>query len=267
MIYSRTLRASTVDLLRHPRTHETLRLAGDWLIAEECGERYPIRQGIPSLVQTKSTPIRHRFWAWVYNRIAFAYDWGVSIAWKWKLGGQPIERLSYLEKIDIQPGSLVLETAVGTGANLRALPNHARYIGLDISFNILRQCQKNLQRWDRAAELIHGDAQFLPFGEGLFDVVYHMGGLQFLTDPQQAFAEALRVVKPGGRIWMIDETYSIPALGRRIPDRVRMPRQSFTHPGRAVDNLPGLVPPPAEDVRAELISNGELYILSFRKKK
>ena len=267
MTYSRSLNPATLPLLRHPHTHEPLLLLEGRLIAQESGQAFPIHDGIPSFVISKKTPYTHRLWAWVYNRIAFAYDWGAAVAWKYKLGGQPIQRQTYLEKIHIQSDAIVLETAVGTGANIYALPAHARYIGLDISLNMLRRCQHNLAIWEREGELIHGDAQALPFAENLFDVVYHMGGLQFIKAPQQALSEALRVAKPGGRIWMIDEVTSIPSLVGRAPGRVRTRLgQWLTHPGRAVEMLPNIVPHPAADINAELISNGELYMLSFRKK-
>jgi SAM-dependent methyltransferase len=267
VIYSRTLNPDTLPLLRHPYTQEPLILLQDRLVAQESGETFPIHDGIPSFVLPKRTPLAHRFWAWVYNRISFAYDWGVAVAWKYSFGGQPIERQAYLEKIQIQPGATVLETAAGTGANILALPAHARYFGLDISLNMLRRCQHNLATREREAELIHGDAQTLPFGEDLFDVVYHMGGLQFFKAPQQALSEALRVAKPGGVIWMVDEAYSIPSLIRRVPDQERAGlRGQRTSPGQGVETLSSIVPPLAVDIHTELISNGELYILSFRKK-
>ncbi|HLF90620.1 MAG TPA: methyltransferase domain-containing protein [Anaerolineales bacterium] len=267
MTYSHPLNPAILPLLRHPHTHEPLFLLEDRLIAQESGEAFPVRDGIPSFVISKKTPHSHRLWAWVYNQVAFAYDWGAAVTWKYKLGGQSINRQTYLEKIHIQSEAIVLETAVGTGANIHALPAHAHYIGLDISLNMLRRCQHNLAIWEREVELIHGDAQTLPFAENQFDVVVHMGGLQFIKAPQKALSEALRVTKPGGRIWMIDEAYSIPSLIRRVPEQERTrlgQRQPLS--ARVVEMLPNIVPPPAVDINAELISNGELYMLSFRKK-
>jgi SAM-dependent methyltransferase len=258
MIYSPLLTPELLSFLCHPHTHEPLQWKDGHLIAPQTGETFGVHAGMPRLLPAR-TPFRHRFWAWVYNRMAFAYDWGVAVAWRLPLGGQPIDRHAYLEKIDLQPGELVLETAVGTGANLQHLPAHARYVGLDISLAMLRRCQKNLARWGRKAALVQGDAQALPFRDGVFEAVYHMGGLQFLTAPHTALAEAWRVTRPGGRIWIVDETYSIPGLVRRSPDRGRLP-------SGGVEALRGLVPAPAIDIHAELISNGELYFLSFRKR-
>ncbi|MFQ5617209.1 MAG: class I SAM-dependent methyltransferase, partial [Anaerolineales bacterium] len=217
-----------------------------------------LQDGVPSFLEAQ-TPKRHKFWEWVYNRVAFGYDLGVRIGWQLALGGAPIERRSYIDKIRVRPGDRVLETAAGTGANIGLLPNHAHYFGLDISRNMLHRCQKNLHKWGREAELIHGDAQFLPFRDGVFDVVYHVGGIQFFDAPREGIREMLRAAKPGGRIWVIDETYSLPrtlkrALGNRAPSR----------PG-GVAGLRWLAPPTGEDARIEIISKGELYCLSFKK--
>ncbi|GAB4579451.1 MAG: class I SAM-dependent methyltransferase [Anaerolineales bacterium] len=252
------MNSDLLPFLCHPQTYEPLQWLNGRLVAPKHGATFPIREGIPTLMMAH-IPFSHRFWAWVYNRTAFAYDWGVAFAWRLPLGGHPIDRQAYLEKIEIHPGAWVLETAIGTGANLQHLPAHARFVGVDVSFNMLRQCQKNLVRWRREADLIHADAQALPFQAGIFDVVYHMGGLQFTAQPQQALAEALRVTKPGGRIWMIDEAYSIPRLvrcsagGKAIPHEV------------GLNELITLVPASADNIHAEWISDGELYLLHYRK--
>jgi ubiquinone/menaquinone biosynthesis C-methylase UbiE/uncharacterized protein YbaR (Trm112 family) len=261
------LNPELLSLLCHPHTHEPLQVVEGRLVAAQRGDVFPVREGIPRLIGSQA-PLRHRFWEWVYNRVAFAYDWGVAMAWQWKLGGQPIHRHTYLEKIQLQPGELVLETAIGTGANLEQLPDHARFVGLDISYNMLRQCARNLEKWGRKAFLVQGDAQKLPFYDQVFDAVYHMGGLQFLANPFRALVEALRVTKPGGRLWIVDEAYSIPSVVRSLLAQQRTVASRPFNPKRPeVEALISLLPTTAEDIHAELISNGELYLLSFNKCK
>lgn len=249
---------TTLALLCCPSTHQPLNLENGRLTALGARAAFPVRNGIPSLFPLSARSPRHRFWEWVYNRVAFAYDWGVEVGWKLKLGGHPISRQAYIETIRIAPGDLVLETAVGTGANLLLLPQHARYVGLDISFNMLLRCQKNLAGAGRKAELVHGDAQFLPFKSNLFDVVFQMGAMQFLSDPGMALAEALRVAKPGGRIWIVDESYSLPTVLKRARSAPAAPR--------GIRALAQVVPPPGEHIQVESLCNDELYHLSFRKK-
>ncbi len=267
MIYSPLLNHPPLSLLCHPRTHEPLQIAEGRLFAPHTGDSFPIQGNIPRLIAPQ-TPFRHRFWAWVYNQIAFAYDWGVAVAWQWKLGGQPIDRHAYLDNIQLNPGELVLETAVGTGANIEFLPTHAEYVGLDISYPMLRRCARRLKKAGRNAYLVQGDAQWLPFFDDTFDAVYHMGGLQFLANPHHALTEALRVTKPGGRIWMIDEAYAFPTLLTQVSERKQgFHARTLSPLQQGTEILEQSLPATAEDIHTELISNGELYLLSYRKRK
>ena len=95
----------------------------------------------------------------------------------------------------------VLETAAGTGVVTRALvsalPRDVFIVATDLNQPML----------DRAASLLsservtwrQADAQMLPFPDGMFDAVACQFGVMFFPDKLRAFAEAFRVLKPGGR--------------------------------------------------------------------
>jgi SAM-dependent methyltransferase len=241
-------------LLCDPGSHAPIRCENGALLHRD-GQPVAMRRGIPSLAA--HPPLRHRLWAWVYNRVAFGYDPGVRFGWRFAWGGAPIRREAYLSKIHIPPGAYVLETAVGTGENILRLPGHAEYIGMDISINMLTRCQRRLTHANRPAALVHADMHALPFRDNAFDMVYHMGGLQFVDDPALAVREMTRAAKPGATITLVDEAYSIRRLARRQPGGRSEPR------GTAA--LDGLIPPEGADPHFELISEGELYFLSFTK--
>jgi uncharacterized protein YbaR (Trm112 family) len=48
-----------LKLLRCPITHSSLRQEGDWLIAEQGGRRYPIRDGIPVMLPEESAKMQN----------------------------------------------------------------------------------------------------------------------------------------------------------------------------------------------------------------
>ncbi len=244
-------------LLAHPITRQPLRLQQGGLIEPGSQARFPILDGIPSVLPGR-LPRRHRFWAWVYDRLSFAYDLGASLAWRWSLGGAPLDRQSYLPRIEVERNARVLEAGCGTGTNLLQLPAWGRYVGLDISRNMLLRCRRKLRQGGRAAQLVHADAQHLPFADNCFDVVIQVGSLQFLQDPRSAVAEMLRTARPGAAIWIIDETASIPGLLRR--SRVRLGS------GRDAAALHHLVPAGSRAAALEAISSGELFCLRFQKK-
>jgi len=94
----------------------------------------------------------------------------------------------------------VLELAAGTGVVTRALakqlPADAHLVATDLNQDMLDHAmRKGVARdveWRRA------DAMALPFEDGSFDVVVCQFGVMFFPDKPKAFAEARRVLRPGG---------------------------------------------------------------------
>lgn len=141
-----------------------------------------------------------------YNKIAGLYDlWEILFA-GWFHGGRDAARHELLDKVKVRPGDRVLEVSIGTGVNLRYLPAAAEYWGLDISRGMLRRGRRNLRRWKREATLLHGTAEALPFQDEVFDVAFHIGGINFFHDPGQAVREMMRVAKRGALVLYGDET-------------------------------------------------------------
>jgi len=96
----------------------------------------------------------------------------------------------------------ILETAAGTGivtrALARALPPDVEIIATDLNQAMLDLAAQRLQapnvKWQQT------DAQKLPFGDTTFDAVVCQFGAMFFPDKLAAYREALRVLKPGGRL-------------------------------------------------------------------
>ena len=101
---------------------------------------------------------------------------------------------------ELRHGS-VLETAAGTGVVTRALastlPQEVAIVATDLNQAMLDHASRELVSdrvtWRQA------DAQMLPFPDGMFDAVVCQFGAMFFPDRPRAFAEAARVLKPGGR--------------------------------------------------------------------
>jgi len=99
------------------------------------------------------------------------------------------------------PGS-VLETAAGSGVVTRALAPRlgagARYVVTDLNQPMLDYAATR-QGADSRIEWRQADALDLPFGDASFDVVCCQFGAMFFPDRSAGYAEARRVLKPGGR--------------------------------------------------------------------
>jgi ubiquinone/menaquinone biosynthesis C-methylase UbiE len=108
--------------------------------------------------------------------------------------------LEVAKRIDPSPVSIVLEIAAGTGRVTRhireRIPASAKLIASDISDDMLSVAKKKLSHLD--IEWQHIDAQQLPFSDNSIDLVVCCFGYMFVPDKPKAFAEAYRVLRPGG---------------------------------------------------------------------
>ncbi len=105
------------------------------------------------------------------------------------------------KRIDPAPVSIALEIAAGTGRVTRhireRIPTSAKLIASDISEDMLTVAKKKLSHL--AIDWQHIDAQQLPFGDNSIDLVVCCFAYMFVPDKPKAFAEAYRILKPGGQ--------------------------------------------------------------------
>lgn len=95
----------------------------------------------------------------------------------------------------------LLDVGCGTGslvAALRVRHPARRIVGLDISEPYLAFARQRAEC--EGAELVHGDAQALPFPDDDFAAAHALIALNFMTDPLMAAREMVRVVRPGGKV-------------------------------------------------------------------
>jgi demethylmenaquinone methyltransferase/2-methoxy-6-polyprenyl-1,4-benzoquinol methylase len=103
----------------------------------------------------------------------------------------------------------VLDLATGTGdlalLVARAEPE-AHVIGLDPSQKMLDIAASKLRKagLDERIELVTGDAEQLPFADASFDGVTIAFGIRNVPDRPRALAEMARVLKPGGRVAVLE---------------------------------------------------------------
>jgi ArsR family transcriptional regulator len=111
-----------------------------------------------------------------------------------------------LEALGSGPYDLLLDLGTGTGRVLELAADRARQlIGIDTNREMLKCARVRLDK----ASLSHcsvrlADIYNLPFSESCADAVLIHQVLHFLDNPKAALAEAARVLKPGGRLAIID---------------------------------------------------------------
>ncbi len=98
----------------------------------------------------------------------------------------------------------VLELGIGTGINLPLYGPEARVTGCDASGEMLAWATR--RRASVCVGLAQADAQCLPFTGGSFDVVAASLVFCSIADPARGLAEARRVLRPGGRLVVLEHT-------------------------------------------------------------
>jgi ubiquinone/menaquinone biosynthesis C-methylase UbiE len=98
----------------------------------------------------------------------------------------------------------VLEVAVGTGLNLPFYPPEVRLTGVDLSPGMLSAARARAAELALDADLREADAAALPFPDASFDTVVCTLGMCAVPDDRAAIGEIRRVLRPGGRLLLLD---------------------------------------------------------------
>src|SRR5436190_3140111 len=162
----------------------------------------------------------------MFDRIAPVYDamnrvmtMGLDLRWR-RLGARAV----------VRPGDAVLDAACGTGdfavADLRA--GAGTVVGLDFSPRMLERARRKAPQ----VEWVEGDLLALPFEDGRFDAATIGFGVRNVAHLERALRELRRVLRPGGRVAILEITqprgalrpfYSlwfdrlVPLLGKALP--------------------------------------------------
>jgi ubiquinone/menaquinone biosynthesis C-methylase UbiE len=104
------------------------------------------------------------------------------------------------------PFDLVVDFGTGTGRMLTLFAGKARRVeGIDLSHQMLTVARSKLQVAGATnASVRHGDATASPYPDSSANLVIIHQVLHFLDDPARALNEAARVLKPGGRLFVVE---------------------------------------------------------------
>ena len=143
-----------------------------------------------------------------YDRTAGRYDELIGFAERMFFGGGR-------EWVCSRAHGEVLEIASGTGRNLPFYSEDVRLTAIELSPAMLEIARRKAEALGSEADLRVGDAQDLPFPDARFDAVVCTLGLCTIPDHRRAVREAVRVLKPGGRLLLLEHVRS-PLLPVRL---------------------------------------------------
>ena len=168
-------------------------------------------------------------------------------------------RHAYLDVLSIEVGQHVLDVGCGTGVVTREVARRVgpggRVVGLDPS-PLMLSVARELAEQEGVHEQIEfrvGDVRDLSFRDATFDVIVAITALSHTTDAERAIPGLLRVLRPGGRIGILDldsTSWVISHPNRDVTLRIGALAATIATDGWLARRLPGLLESAGfEDVR------------------
>jgi arsenite methyltransferase len=119
------------------------------------------------------------------------------------------QRDATLQRLNLRPGERVIDIGCGPGFLCKSMTGAigptCRVVGIDISRDLIDFAIKDLSV--EAIEYRAGNAMALPFDAGQFDVAVSTQVLEYVVDADVALREIARVLRPGGRAFIVDTDF------------------------------------------------------------
>jgi ubiquinone/menaquinone biosynthesis C-methylase UbiE len=238
------------------------------LLKEEIRQaEIPTKEGISVLLNDKFLVDDNKKFMEMYNWMSRGYDIAETVIGRIKYGNAINKmRSDLMSKLEWKDNSKVLYVSIGTGRDLNFIPmsidaRSLSVVGLDISFGMLKKCKKNFGG-KLNLSLFNCAAEELPFIDNAFDIVFHVGGINFFSDKGAAMKEMVRVAKPGTKILISDETSDwIDSQFKKS----RLSKKYFKEKQFDLSELESRIPQNVSETKLEFMWENKSYCLTFRK--
>jgi ubiquinone/menaquinone biosynthesis C-methylase UbiE len=235
-----------------------------------AGQRtYNIVDGIPYLISYQDEQLsdeEKREYAY-YQASSAEYDRILDWLFESFYENEDRVREIMVDLLNLKPGDSVFESGCGT---CRDSTRIARRIGAngtfflqDLSPNMLaigRERMRSMasEQPSPALEFFVGNATRLPFPDNHFDAAFHFGGLNLFSDRGLALSEMARIVKPGGKVVVGDESMA-PWLRETTYGKILLNSNALYRHEVPIALLPSI----ARDVRLQWIIGNSFYVIDF----
>ena len=157
--------------------------------------------------------LRYTVWAPVYDAMA-------------RVAGFDSARRLSIDRLRLAPGDRLLIVGAGTGLDLDFLPSNVDVTAIDVTPAMLTHLERRAAGSGHSVTARVMDARQLAFPDSSFDAVVMHLILAVMPEPERGLSEAVRVLKPGGRIAVFDKflgDQERPSLRRRLLNALAKP--------------------------------------------
>lgn len=160
-----------------------------------------------------------------YDRVGWLYP----LVDVWMAAG----RQECMARINREPAGELLEIGVGPGTHLAAYAGH-RVSGIDVSASMVEASRRRCP----ACRIWRMDGERTGWAEGRFDIIALFHVLSVTADPGRLLAEAHRLLRPGGRMYILNRESEQAQHGLRVTGWMIVARWLRLRPRFRLDECP-----------------------------
>lgn len=223
--------------------------------------------GIPVLLNGEFTQGNNGKYMKMYDWMSHGYDLAETVFGKLKYGNAIDKmRRETISKLEWRDNCSVLYVSIGTGKNLQFIPDFVHketldIVGADISPGMLKKCKNKYGKLLNLS-LVQCCAEDLPFNDDTFDIVFHVGGINFFNNKKSAVDEMIRVAKKGVKILIADETDDF--IEQQFK-KSALSKKYFAGQTFDLQEVVSSIPATVTDNITEMMWGGKSYCITFRK--
>ncbi len=226
------------------------------------GHEFIIIEGIPDFTWPKELANIDEETRLIYEKLASEYDKFASFPFRTFKSDENEIREKMTDRLKLNENSNVLEIGAGDGRGAefvaKRLGKNGRFFVQELSPSFLRKSFNRLEKFDEIIEFSIANASYIPFGDKYFDAAYHFGGISTFSDVKRCLSELARVVKPGGKVLVGDES-----MGAWLRETNFGKIMMNSNPLFKYDIPLRDIPVEAREVKIEWIMMGAFFILEF----
>jgi len=226
-----------------------------------------IIDGIPVFLNDKFLSGDNQKYMKMYDWMSKGYDLAETIIGRLKYGNAINNmRSELISKLEWRDNCSVLYVSIGTGKDLQFIPELINkksldIVGVDISLGMLKKCKKKYKN-QLNISLINCCAEDLPFKDNEFDIVFHVGGINFFNDKALAIQEMIRVAKKNSKILIADETAD---FIEKQYKKSSLSKKYFEGESFDLKDIESAIPIGVVDLKTELMWKNKFYCITFKK--
>ena len=227
----------------------------------------PERDGILELMSPEYACGENKKFMKMYNWMSIGYDFVEQQLGKIKYKNKIKEmRKDMISELEWKNGARVLVVSIGTGRDLDFIPSGTDLktldlTGIDISMGMLKKCKRKWRAYPNFL-MIHGCAEDLPFKNNQFDIVFHVGGINFFNDKVRAIKEMLRVARKNTKLMIADET---DILVDELYNKTIFAGHYIGNQQVDLSHVESCIPKNVCEKKTKLLWDGKFYCITFRK--